>query len=122
MAVILQRQKGVKSYHDVRRRIEHRMDLWEKGDCTMLVEDTIKVNKCQQPTGQQNELAEHICQVYTRMLLQGKLHQVVRWVTGRDKGGFLLPTDTDSKTCLPVGEVLLSKHPDPTPPPESAFE
>eukprot|EP00957_Ditylum_brightwellii_P034311 2601815-Ditylum_brightwellii.AAC.1 len=56
------------------------------------------------------------------MLLQGKLCQAVRWVTGRDKGGLLLPSDTDSNTGLTVGEVLLSKHPDPTPPPESAFE
>eukprot|EP00957_Ditylum_brightwellii_P131375 10019594-Ditylum_brightwellii.AAC.1 len=30
--VILQCQKGVRSYHDVWRRMEHRMDLWEKGD------------------------------------------------------------------------------------------
>eukprot|EP00957_Ditylum_brightwellii_P023798 1796026-Ditylum_brightwellii.AAC.1 len=60
MAVILQRQKGVKSYHDVRQRMEHRMDLWEKGDHRMLVEDKIKVNKHHQPTGQQNESAEHI--------------------------------------------------------------
>eukprot|EP00957_Ditylum_brightwellii_P206608 15349189-Ditylum_brightwellii.AAC.2 len=44
-AVILQRQKGVRSYHDVRRRMKHWMDLWDKGDYTALVEDTIKVNK-----------------------------------------------------------------------------
>eukprot|EP00957_Ditylum_brightwellii_P020993 1582099-Ditylum_brightwellii.AAC.1 len=41
-AVILQCQKGVRSYHDVRRRMEHCMDLWEMGDCMVLVEDTIK--------------------------------------------------------------------------------
>eukprot|EP00957_Ditylum_brightwellii_P048908 3710482-Ditylum_brightwellii.AAC.1 len=122
MALILQCQKGVKSYHNVIQRMEHQMDLWEKGDHRALVEDTIKVNKHQQPTGQRNESAEHICQVYTHMFLQGKLRQVVGWVTGRDKGYLLLPTDTDSKTGLPVGEVLLSKHPNPTPPPESAFE
>eukprot|EP00957_Ditylum_brightwellii_P046960 3564845-Ditylum_brightwellii.AAC.1 len=59
-AVILQRQKVVRSYHDVQRRMEHQMDLWEKGDYAALVEDTIKVNKHQQPTGQCYELAEHI--------------------------------------------------------------
>eukprot|EP00957_Ditylum_brightwellii_P157480 11985447-Ditylum_brightwellii.AAC.1 len=77
MAVTLQRQKGVRSYHGVRRRMEHYMDLWEKGDYKVLVEDTIKVNKRQQSTGQCNKLAEHIRQVYTQMLLQGKLRQVV---------------------------------------------
>eukprot|EP00957_Ditylum_brightwellii_P201833 15327426-Ditylum_brightwellii.AAC.1 len=102
--------------------MEHWMDLWEKGDYTVLVEDTIKVNKRQQPMGQHNKSAEHIRRVYTQMLLQGKLRQAVLWVTGRDKGGLLLPSDTDTNTGLAVKEVLLSKHPDPTPPPESAFD
>eukprot|EP00957_Ditylum_brightwellii_P208629 15358293-Ditylum_brightwellii.AAC.2 len=101
--------------------MEHQMDLWEKGDYMALAEDTIKVNKCQQPTGQRNELAKHIRWVYTQMLLQGKLWQAVRWVTGRDKGGLLLLSDIDTITGLTVNEVLISKHPDPTPPQESVF-
>eukprot|EP00957_Ditylum_brightwellii_P206607 15349189-Ditylum_brightwellii.AAC.1 len=56
------------------------------------------------------------------MLLQGKLWQAVRWVTGRDKGGLPLPSDKDTTTGLTVKEVPISKHPDPTPPPESAFD
>eukprot|EP00957_Ditylum_brightwellii_P203185 15333566-Ditylum_brightwellii.AAC.2 len=94
MAVILQRQKGVRLHHDVQRRMEHCMDLWEKSDYTMLVEDTIK----------------------------GKLWQAIRWVTGRDKGGLLLLSDTDTNTGLTVKEVLLSKHSNPTLPQESAFD
>eukprot|EP00957_Ditylum_brightwellii_P001267 99487-Ditylum_brightwellii.AAC.1 len=82
--------------------MEHRMDLWEKGDFRALVEDTIKINKRQQPTGQKNKMPKHTRKVYTRMLLQSKLRQAVCWVTGRDKGGLLLPTDRDSKTSLPV--------------------
>eukprot|EP00957_Ditylum_brightwellii_P027760 2097577-Ditylum_brightwellii.AAC.1 len=45
-------------------------DLWEKGDFAALVEDTVKTNKTQQPTGQKQETKEHVRQVYTRMLLQ----------------------------------------------------
>eukprot|EP00957_Ditylum_brightwellii_P204671 15340358-Ditylum_brightwellii.AAC.1 len=45
-AVILQQQKGVRSYHNVRQHMEHWMDLWEKADFRALVEDTIKINKC----------------------------------------------------------------------------
>eukprot|EP00957_Ditylum_brightwellii_P127042 9685077-Ditylum_brightwellii.AAC.1 len=78
------------------------MDLWEKGDYTALVEDTIKVNKHQQPMGQRNKLAEHICRVYTQILLEGKLWQAVQWVAGRDKGGLLFPSDTDTNTGLTV--------------------
>eukprot|EP00957_Ditylum_brightwellii_P087874 6692542-Ditylum_brightwellii.AAC.1 len=61
--------------------MEHRMDLWEKGDFVALVEDT------------------------------GKLHQAVRWVTGRNKGGLLQPTNIDSKTGNLVSDMLLGKHP-----------
>eukprot|EP00957_Ditylum_brightwellii_P049497 3754346-Ditylum_brightwellii.AAC.1 len=74
------------------------MDLREKGDFASLVEDTMKINKHQQPTGQNDDSPDHICRVYTRMLLQGKLQQAVRWITGRDKGGLLQPTKIDSKT------------------------
>eukprot|EP00957_Ditylum_brightwellii_P144514 11008383-Ditylum_brightwellii.AAC.1 len=56
---------------------EYQMDLWDKGDYKVLVEVTIKVNRHQQPTGQCNKLAEHICRVYTQILLQGKLCQAV---------------------------------------------
>eukprot|EP00957_Ditylum_brightwellii_P037936 2869385-Ditylum_brightwellii.AAC.1 len=55
------------------------------------------------------------------MLFQGKLRQAVRWLTGREKGGLLKLEDTCSKTGLPVNEVLASKHPEPTVPPESAL-
>eukprot|EP00957_Ditylum_brightwellii_P201125 15324167-Ditylum_brightwellii.AAC.1 len=45
--VILQHQKEVRSYHNVRRWMEHWMDLWEKRYYRALIEDTIKINKCQ---------------------------------------------------------------------------
>eukprot|EP00957_Ditylum_brightwellii_P189510 14424891-Ditylum_brightwellii.AAC.1 len=73
--------------------MEHRMDLWDKGGFLALVEDTATTNKTQQPTGQRTESVEHVWRVYTRMLLQGKLWQAVRWITGQDKGGLLQPTD-----------------------------
>eukprot|EP00957_Ditylum_brightwellii_P112147 8550659-Ditylum_brightwellii.AAC.1 len=39
------------------------------------------------------------------MLLQGKLHQAVRWVTGQDKGGLLQPNSTNSKTGNTINTV-----------------
>eukprot|EP00957_Ditylum_brightwellii_P142943 10891218-Ditylum_brightwellii.AAC.1 len=86
------------------------MDLWEKEDYLTLVKDTVKTNKTQQPTVQQRESLEHVRCVYTRMLLQGKLRQAVCWLTSRDKGGLIQPTDIDLKTGKPVSKVLLSKH------------
>ena len=44
------------------------------------------------------------------MLLQGNLCQTVRRVTGWDKGGLLLPIDTDTKTGTSVAHILRFKH------------
>ena len=55
------------------------------------------------------------------MLLQRKLRQEVRRFTGRDKGGLLLPTETDVNTETLVADVLLSKYPNHTPPALEAF-
>eukprot|EP00957_Ditylum_brightwellii_P011291 853799-Ditylum_brightwellii.AAC.1 len=73
--------------------MEHRMDLWDKVGFLALAEDTASTNKTQQPTRQWTEPLEHACHVYMRMLLQDKLRQAVRWITGQDKGGLLQPTD-----------------------------
>ena len=48
------------------------------------------------------------------MLLQGGLKQEVRRFTGRDKGGLLLPTNTDVNTETLVADTLFSKHPNRT--------
>eukprot|EP00957_Ditylum_brightwellii_P142376 10846860-Ditylum_brightwellii.AAC.1 len=56
------------------------------------------------------------------MLFQGKLRQTVCWITSQDKGGLLQPTDINSKTGKLVSKDLISKHPDPSQPPELALE
>ena len=50
------------------------------------------------------------------MFLQGGLRQEVRRFTVRDKGGILLPTDTDVNTETLAADVLFSKHPNYTSP------
>eukprot|EP00957_Ditylum_brightwellii_P139328 10618548-Ditylum_brightwellii.AAC.1 len=61
--VILQHQKGFHSYQYDSWHMGHCMDLWEKGNYVTLVEDTIKVNQHQQPSGQCNKFPDHICWV-----------------------------------------------------------
>ena len=55
------------------------------------------------------------------MLLQGKLRQEVCRFTVQDKGGLLLPTDTDVNMETLVADLLLSKHPNHTLPALEAF-
>eukprot|EP00957_Ditylum_brightwellii_P198933 15162881-Ditylum_brightwellii.AAC.1 len=84
--VVLQQIKGTTNSHDIRRRIEHRMDLWEAEEYDQLVEDTLETARRQLPANQKQESDEHVTKTFVNMLFQGKLHQAVRWLTGREKG------------------------------------
>ena len=55
------------------------------------------------------------------MILQRNLRQAFHLVTGWDKGGLLLPIDTDTNDGTLVMDVLISKHTEPTPPKMEAF-
>ena len=112
--VMLQRERDVIKRRDIIKRITKRMDLWEAKKHSTLINDTLRSNlTLQKPRKKSNEPADHTEKVFARLLLQGKLRQAVRWVTGREKGGVLHPTDIDAKTGKPVAEVLESKHPVP---------
>ena len=55
------------------------------------------------------------------MFLQGGLRQKVLWFTGRDKGGLILPNNTDVNTDTLVADFLFSKHLNRTLPALEAF-
>ena len=55
------------------------------------------------------------------MILQVKLRQAVRWVTGHENRGLLLETEIDAMIGQLVADVLASKHPDPMPPAMEVF-
>lgn len=52
---------------------------------------------------------------FNNLLVAGKIREAVRFLTERDQGGILLPTDACTKTGRPVEEVLREKHPPPCP-------
>eukprot|EP00957_Ditylum_brightwellii_P057105 4327434-Ditylum_brightwellii.AAC.1 len=73
--VILQRVKGTNNSHDIRRRIEHRIDLWDKEEYDQLVEDTLATAPRQLPANQRQESEAHVTKTFVNMLFQGKLRQ-----------------------------------------------
>ena len=107
--LVLQRVPGVHTAHDIRARIEARMDMWEQGLFDGLVHDTI-LNSRHSPMQQQTD-NEQICQQYNPQVLSGRLRPAVRHITDRDKGKVLQAKDLCTKTGKPVIEVLQSKHP-----------
>ena len=55
------------------------------------------------------------------MLLQGGIRQEVCRFTGRDKGVFILPNETDANKETLITYLLFSKHPNRTSPALEAF-
>jgi hypothetical protein len=109
--VILQRAKGVTKAGDIKRRLSTRMDSWEEQKFDMLVQDTERTALAQLAKSRGGSTPEQRAKTYNRLILQGKLRAAVRWLTEREKGGVLLPGDTDEKTGETIFDVLKSKHP-----------
>ena len=65
---------------------------------------------------------EHRAKTYHSLVLQGKLRMAVRWITERDKGGVIQPTDLCNKTGDRVMGVLHTKHPDSRPPTAASLD
>ena len=112
----LQRARHVTASWDIRWRIEKRLNAWEAGRYTMLVEDTLRSSTQYLTAFRREETAEHRTKTFHGLVLCGKLRTTVRWITEREKGGVLQPEGHCTKTGDCVLEVLHAKHPDARPP------
>jgi hypothetical protein len=126
-AVILQASPGVRRARDIRRRLERRLDCWDQGHFTALIDDTeaeLKANA--RPRNRQAD-PEVTTRAFDARVLTGRLRSAVRHLTSRQGGGVLQPADLCTKSGRPVVEVLREKHPDLREPPsvgapDGAFE
>jgi hypothetical protein len=117
VSVVLQTTPGVKRARDIRKRLTHRMDLWDQGKFSALVEDTETEVQSRHGSHPAPD-AEAAARSFNSKVLSGRLRSAVRSLTQQDQGGVLQPDDLCSKTGKPVLAVLRSKHPkmrDPQP-------
>ena len=124
-SVILQRSGEVKKAKDIRRRIEMRMKEWKAGKYDILVQDTVRTSISLLSEIKKGMTEEQIGKRFTKMVLEGKIRQAVRFVTERGQGGALQVDDMvkgKDGTESSVYDVLLSKHPESVRPGEGAFE
>ena len=56
---------------------------------------------------------DHLTRVFTKLMLQGRIHDAVKWITSRQSGGVLHPNSTLTVNGeeLTVFEILQTKHP-----------
>ena len=66
-----------------------------------------------QMSKKQNELNEkERDKVFSRMISRGKIRAAIRYISEREKGGILMPGDTNEKTGDLIKETLAAKHPE----------
>jgi hypothetical protein len=110
--VVLQRSRKVKKAKDVRKRLTWRMDAWQQGKFSKLLQNTERTMKSLLSAKQGGLTPEQRAKIFHRKMLRGDVRGVVRYLSDREKGGILQPTDIDKKTGDSVETLLRSKHPD----------
>jgi hypothetical protein len=101
---------GVKRARDIRRRIEHRMNLWYEGKFTALVDDT-KAEVQSRHGSHPVQDDEKKARVFNSKVLSGRIRAAVGNLPNQDQGGVLQPDDACTKTGQSVLKVLRDKHP-----------
>ena len=110
--VILQQAQHVTASQAIRWRVGKRLDAWEDGKHSMLVEDRLRSCGEYLTVARREETTEHLSQTYHRLVLRGKLRMAVRCITKWETGGVLQPGDRCTKTGDQVMDVLRVKHPE----------
>jgi hypothetical protein len=110
ISVILQKQPRVSRARDIKRRLANRLEHWEKGSYRNLVNGIIRTAQGR-TRSQIPPTEENFARAYNAKVLSGRICQAGRYVTNRDGGGVLGPTDRCTKTGRPVIDILRVKHP-----------
>ena len=111
--IILTNNLGVHRAQEIRARITRRMDLWERGQHEVLVEDAKVEGAAREGKSAfiDEEEDNAVAQSFHKTVLSGKLCQAVRRATDREGGGCLLPWDKCTKTGRPFADVFREKPP-----------
>ena len=112
--VVLQQVEGVTGRQPIIKRINRRMEDWVAGRYKMLVEMTYREGLIFLGRGQREMSEAKVHLQYNNLLIAGKIQDTVQFLTERNQGGILLPTDACTKTGKPVEEVLRGKPPPPS--------
>jgi hypothetical protein len=108
---ILRKESGITSAGAIKRRIERRLDQWDRGEIATLVQDivtTVRQGHEERRTGDDDEITRR----FDSMVASGKTRPSVRMATDHSRGGPLQPGDTDAKSGKKVLKVLRDKHPE----------
>ena len=113
-ALVLQRDKMVRKAKDIRPLLSRRMDMWEAGSLSELLQEAQRCDK-HLMLGAKPMSPEQLERTFNRLMMEGRVRSAVRLVTDRTGGGTLDPADKAQGVNGPLGksvfEVLQEKHP-----------
>ena len=115
-AVILLTCPDVRWAKDIRQRILQRLDLWDQGKYLALVQN-LELEISKRRVGNFPTDDDTLFRAFNARVQSGRLRSAVRYLTNRDGGGVLLPSDIDPASQRTVLEILDSKHPAQKDPP-----
>ena len=110
--LILRKEKNIKSSKGIKLLLERRLERFQ--DPTQLaamVDEAETAFKRNQSNLRKDLTDEDLARTYDSMCARGDHSKALRWLTDRDGGAVLSPSDIDDKTSMTVEEVLKSKHP-----------
>ena len=122
--VLLQHDTAVSKSADVRRLITRRLQLWEDSQFQVLLQEAECSDKS---LGRLQHVSRELQQadcaqtsrIFHCVMIQGKVHAAVCWITKHEKGGLQeasdltkVKTSDDSEVEMTVLEALCLKHPE----------
>ena len=96
------------------------MQLWDDDKLEELIQEA-ELCDSKLPRSYAPKTEDEAISIFSRLILQGKIREAVRFITDRaESGGILLP-DQDAGNGRTVMDILQSKHPDQSEPHPDAF-
>ena len=126
--LLLQKPHAKSKTKEHATHLERRLKLWSQGNIHALLNEGKCIQKHLISNTRRTVEFEKIARGFSRLMLQGKIHQAVRLISNAEKGGPLsvddlvpVGTDVDGNTnWQTTRDVLIQKHPEgKLPPPET---
>jgi hypothetical protein len=125
--LLLQRDAAVHKACDIRRLLKRRFALWKSDEFDALLQEAERCDASFTRYCSKRKLCgnedEHAIKIFTKLMLQGKVRDAVRWITKRNSTDVLLPQATleCGEVRRTVFDILQEKHPAASHPSEAAL-
>ena len=98
IASVLQKSENIKGASIFNKWIQNRTNAWNEEKFSALSSSVVKCVEAMMGRKQENLDAKERAKVFSTMLCRGKISAAVRYISEREKGRVLLPSDIDENS------------------------